>query len=285
MTWGTTHKSSSILVGILLLCLAIWSFGFIHLAYADTSQQKTTTASPIIIPKQENVDTVIAFQHPVIVEGVVTNSIIAVGGNILLRKGSYSAFVLSIGGTVKQEPGSIVTEGVFAIGPDQKIFTTLTLAAFMSIGLYFLNTSIAAVLFVTFAGGGSLIFGRDERISSLIGRKYIRLLATGLAITMIPVLLVFASYASPSIWLATIAVFLLYALLGVSGMVIVTNKIGRTIMEFAGRKIGRVASLYGAIAILLVMNLPLIGILAFLSLWILGIGSMWTLLLRPGLVR
>ncbi|MCI0181854.1 MAG: hypothetical protein OWR52_04970 [Acidibacillus sp.] len=269
---------------LLMLVLMLSPIVPVHFAHAATGSERPVT-STIYIPKKENIDTVISIQHPVIVDGIVTNSIIAVGGNILLRPGSYSAFVLSIGGNVTQEPGAVVSEGLFAIGPDKRIFTTLTLASFLSIGLYFINTSLAAVLFVTFAAGGSIIFRRDERISAFIGRKYIRLFATGITITIIPAILIIASFVSPSIWMATIAIFLLYALLGLSGMILVTNKIGRTIIDFTGRKTGRIAALYGAIAILLVTNLPLVGILSFLALWILGVGSMWTLILRPSIIR
>ncbi|PWI56858.1 hypothetical protein [Sulfoacidibacillus thermotolerans] len=282
----TQRPKSIFILGILLLFVLFLSFaGSIRLAYANTSSQPDKVNHAIIIPKQQNVDTVVAIEQPVIVEGSVTNSILAIGGNIVLRPGSYSAFVLSLGGSITQDQGATVTEGIFALGPNTKIFTTLTLAGLVSLGLYFLNASIAAVLFVTFAVGGSLIFRRDLRVSALIGRKYLRLFTTGLVITMIPALLTFASYASPRIWIATFAILLLYALLGLTGMILVTNKIGRTIVEFIGRDPGRIAALYGAIAILLLCNVPLVGFLAFVALWILGVGSMWTVMLHPELVR
>ncbi len=241
--------------------------------------------SAVIVPANENVDTVFTVGHPLWIRGIVTNSVIAVGSDIHLLPGSVTTFVLSIGGQVFQSPLSRVTEGVFAIGGGNRLVTTLTLASLLSVGGYFLRASLAAALFFILLAGGNLVYARDEQISAWIGRKYLRLLGTGVMISIAPAILMVASFGTPLIWIPTIAIGLLYTLLGFCGMVFVSNKIGRTVLSAMQQPARRVLSLYGSLAILFVTNVPLIGVLVTVALWLLGVGTMWTVILRRGLTK
>lgn len=250
-------------------------------AFAAEALSRQPTA--ITVPAHENVDTVFAVGHPLWIRGVVTNSVIAVGGDIHLLPGSVTAFVLSIGGHVIQSQGALVTEGVFAVGGNNRLVTTLTLASLLSVGGYFLRTTLAAALFFILLAGGNLVYARDEQISAWIGRKYLRLLGTGVMISVAPAILLVASFGTPLIWVPTIAVGFLYTLLGFGGLVFVSNKIGRTVLYAMQQPTRRILALYGSLAILFVTNVPLVGVLVTVALWLLGVGTMWTVIFRRGL--
>ncbi len=268
---------------------AAFAVFLIAVAVASTPAAAAAVASKhpssVIVPVGENVDTVFTVGHPVWIRGVVSNSVIAVGSDIHLLPGSVTSFVLSIGGPVYQSPRARVTEGVFAIGEGNRLVTTLTLASLLSIGGYFLRTTLAAALFFILLAGGNLVYARDEHISAWIGRKYLRLLGTGVMISMVPAILMAASFGTPLIWVPTIAVGFLYTLLGLGGLVFVSNKIGRTVLSAMQQPTRRIVALYGSLAILFVTNVPLVGVLVTVALWLLGVGTMWTVIFRRGLTK
>lgn len=240
---------------------------------------------PLIVPRGETIDTILALGRPVVVYGSVSNSILAFGGDVTLAPGSSAAFVLAVRSAVKQAPTARITEGVIAVGRGKRTLVTLALSAIISLGMYFVRVSAAAVLFAVLAAGGLLVHRRDEAVSALLRRKHLRILGTGALLALIPVAMALASWLTPMLWIAAAAAMALYALSGLMGLVFIANALGRSVAKVVGERRPALVPLYGALGVILATDIPLLGLLTLGILWMLAVGLIFSLVMRPDYTR
>lgn len=235
----------------------------------------------IIVPGGENVDAVLAVGRDVRVRGTVTNSVVALAGNITLEPGARVRFVLDIGGHVQQLRGSSVSEAVINVGDQSPVLTLLALSGLTSLGTYLAMASLTAILFLILFVGGSLLYPRDARVSEYLSRHPLRCVATGTGVTLIPIAVTLASTLTPALWLLTALFWLLYLLTGLTGLILLGNRLGRSVegVWASGRMLP--APLYGALAYTLLTSIPIAGPLAALVCWLLGQGAVLSAILRP----
>lgn len=258
----------------IFIALLFVSFIVLPHALAATTIPKQT----IVVFSKENVDTIVAVDRPVIVRGTVSNSIIAIGQDVTLADGSHTGFILAIGGQVHQSATAEVTEGILEVGTDHSITMILALAALLSLFLYASHALLSALLMLVLLFGGWLIIKRDETISDQISEHYARMALTGFIMTVILALLVGASILTPLL-LPVSAIFLvLYLVSGTIGLIFVSNKLGRTILRAMIPSTRFAPFVMGSLGILLLTNIPFIGILLFILLWFISLGALWTTL-------
>lgn len=89
---------------LLLIALLAWP----AVALAD--------GGPLLVPDGQTTEVVVAWGRPVEVAGVVTDQVIVIQGDVLLRSTArVHDRVIAIGGKVTMEPGAQVRKGVFAL--------------------------------------------------------------------------------------------------------------------------------------------------------------------------
>ncbi len=273
-------------VGSMLLCILFFAM-HANPVQAEKLQLVKPHIRPeaIIVPVSENVDVIVSIGKPVVVRGTVTNTILSIGGPVYLAPGSRSSFVLTFLANVVQAPSATVSEGIVAFQPDLQLKSTLALAGFLGLGAYLAFASFTAILFSFLSAAGWVLSRWDEKISGWIGKRYIRILAIGLTVTIVPVAFGLASLLTPLLWIPTVLIAAIYGLAGLLGMVLIANKIGRIAVELTAGRLRISHSLIGALCITLAINVPLVGIVAFMVLWFLGMGTTLSVALMPNLLR
>lgn len=276
----------------LALVMALGSFGLLlsagdAFAAARTDAMPTATRSvkQIVVPRGETIDTVISIGHPVVVQGTVTDSIIAFAADVIVEPGARAALILDVGGRVQQAAGARVTEGVVTIGRDQPILTTLAIAIALSAGAYLLWAFISALLFLYAAIAGLLLRKVDRPISAVARADWRRLMGVGLLWTLVPLVCAAASLVVPSLWAVTLLLTTLVTLLAIVGVPFAANTAGRSSARFLGWQDERLSSVAGALSMAIGINIPVVGLLVCLSLWLYAVGIAALLLRKPRLLH
>ncbi len=264
-------NKSVISIFVALLCV---SFIILPHALAATIIPK----QPIVVFSQENVDTVVAVDRPVVVRGTVSNSIIAIGQDVTLANGSHTGFILDIGGQVHQSATAQVTEGILEVGTGHSITMVLALSALLSLFLYATHAVFSALLLLILLFGGWLIVKRDETMSDRISEHYARMVLSGFIMTVILALLIGASILTPILWSVSAIFLVLYLVGGTIGLLFVSNKLGRTILRAMVPSTRLAPFVMGSLGVLLLMNIPIIGIVFLVLFWFIGLGAVWTTL-------
>lgn len=221
-----------------------------------------------------------AIDRPVIVRGTVSNSIIAIGQDVALEGGSRTGFILEIGGQVHQSATAQVTEGILEVGTSHSISMVLALSTLLSLFLYASHAVFSAILLLVLLFGGWLIVKRDEAMSDRISEHYVAMALTGFVMTVILALLIGASILTPPLWAVSAIILALYLVGGTIGLLFVSNKLGRTILRATIPSIRFTPFVMGSLGVLLLTNIPIIGLLFLIAFWFIGLGALWTALWR-----
>lgn len=277
------HAMSVICLALLLVCSPLSGVT----AWAATVPERAMTPRPaaqIVVPRGEEVDTVISIGHPVIIRGSVTDSVIAFAGDVILQPGAQVAFVLDIGGRVEQSKGAVVTEGIISLGRDQPIVTTLALATALALGAYLLWVFISALVLLYTALTGMLLRRVDSEVTALARADWARLIGVGLLWTLVPLLCAAASLVLPVLWVLTLLLATLVTILAIIGLPFAANTAGRSIKRFVGWQDDRLSSIAGGLSIAIGINIPVLGLLLCVALWFYAVGIAAVILRNPRLI-
>lgn len=269
-----SQSRPSVLVAVFLAAIIFcMSFQHIPVAYAATRNIETIVrGQPTTIPQNEVVEDVLVLGHNVTVKGHITELLVVMDGNIRLASSSRTGIVVDIGGSIKQEPGAHV-EGVYHLSLNSPfwngtLFGLVVALALWAAGLA-LNVALVLVSVLVSLGIGRLRIplANEDRSVRRIG-----LLGTLISVAVLSVcsLLALTMLALP---VAAILV-VLYVATGVMGLSVTSLWIGRIVFRNTpSQRPVWLLSLIGSSLTAAFMNIPLIGVLLFCILWLIGIGA------------
>ncbi|KUO97413.1 hypothetical protein [Ferroacidibacillus organovorans] len=271
------------------LALALISIFFVCLlplrpAHASSLNHNANTNSLTVSPSQ-NVDAVLAIGHSVTILGTVSNTVAVFMGNVTVGPHAQIGVILDIGGVVHLAPGAVVSEGIFIIDSHRQTLAALAFGGLMSLAVYGFRVVLAAFLFIWLLVTGFFIARRRTPSTSLAFERPLRIFFAGLTMTVIPLLFTAMTAHFLSLWPITAIIVLLYLLSALVGMSVRAGAIGRMIAKTLGES-DRRAPLYGALAVLLLTNVPLIGLLILLLFIVDSVGLFLFLLrMKTGSMR
>ncbi|OPG17488.1 hypothetical protein [Ferroacidibacillus organovorans] len=246
-----------VLIGFLLFCLFP-----LRLAHAN-SVKSDPRASALTVSTAQNVDAILAIGHSVTILGTVSNTVAVFMGNVTVGPHAQIGLILDIGGVVHLAPGATVSEGIFVIDNHRQTLSALTFGGLMSLAVYGFRIVLAAFLFIWLLASGYFIARRHTPSNHLAFERPLRIFFAGLTMTVIPLLLCAVTVHILSLWPITAIIVLVYLLSALVGMAVRAVAIGRMIAKTLAET-DRKAPLYGALAVLLLTNVPLIGLLILL---------------------
>lgn len=268
----TPNRASALALFLVSFVLCI-SFSHLSVAHAATRDvEAIVRGQPTIIPNNEVVEDVLVVGHNVTVKGRVTELLVVLDGDVTLASSSRTGIVLDIGGIIKQDSGAHV-DGVYRLSLNSPFWNGTLFG--LVIGLALWAGELAANVLMVIISVLISVAVRRFRIPLANEDESVRRM--GLIGVLIS-LAVISVCSLPAITMIALPIagvlFALYVVAGVVGLSVTSLWIGR--MVFRNKPKQRpvwMLSLVGSSLMAAFMNIPLIGILLFCILWLIGIGS------------
>lgn len=253
---------------LMVVTLFIVPLGFADERHFDNVVRKETTT----IPNGATVEDLLVLEHDVNVLGNVSEILVVMDGNVHIGPHAHTGIVVDLNGTVTQDSGS-TAEGIYRLSLHSPFWSgtlfgitgmLLLWVMMLAVGLVFMFISV----FVSFVVGRHMttplaILKGSVRRTGIIG------LLTTAVVCSICSLLTITEVGIP---LAGI-VLLLYAFVGLLGLSVVSAWLGDLVFTHAKvRKPMWLNALVGAGACVALMNIPIVGILLIVVLWLIGNG-------------
>jgi len=249
---------------VLLLCLVLLS------ALVSTAGATPVTVSNIVnfadtvVPEGTTAENVIVVGGNATIAGVVTDEVVVLNGNVKLTStAKVRDRVTVLGGNFSTEDGAYVGEGVVRIGGDFAMAETLISAGLFVLLLWFINIVVTAGLIVipiTLAWGFK---NRVQEMGDIIRTQTLRTILVGLlgglAVDIAALILALTIIGIP----VALLLILLAGLVSIYGLSGVCCELGRALPLNvpAGERGVFFITLYGAVLLALVFNVPLIGLI------------------------
>lgn len=260
----------SILLGIALLLL------FPGNALADELSAQFG-GNPLVVPVGHSVESIFALSTDAHIGGSVRDVVLVINGDIYLEPTAQTDLVIDLGGQVFNPTNVIAKTGVFRLSLTPQFVNQLFFGLAMILGLWLARLIISVLGIVLVTGLGFLLRKRAQQGVNLLQTSYLRLLAIGLAASLIlSGLIILLSLTVIGIPLA-ILLFIMGTIAVLLGILPVMEYIGQKnlsprLLEYPS------LSKWFIFALLLVavLNLPLIGIIVLLGVAFTGLGVVLT---------
>jgi len=219
--------------------------------FADTEVSADTT-----------LDTVIVMNGNATIAGKIKEDVVVVNGNaILAPTANIRERVIVLGGNLEAQPGAVIGKGVFHIGGNYPIASTLAAAGLIVLLLGFIKIVITITVIVIPILLAWLSKTKTQETSEIITQNPGKTVVTGLlgslAVAALCVLLAFTLIGIP------VAFILVLVVMAVSvwGLGAVCCAIGHVLplKTVPGERGTFMSTLYGAILLGLVFNVPFVG--------------------------
>lgn len=233
--------------------------------FADTEVSADTT-----------LDTVIVMNGNATIAGKIKEDVVVVNGNaILTPTANIRERVIVLGGNLEAQPGAVIGKGVFHIGGNYPIASTLAAAGLIVLLLGFIKIVITITIIVIPILVAWLWKTKTQEASEIITQNPGKIIMTGLlgslAIAALCVLLALTLIGIP------VALILVLMALAVSvwGLGAVCCAFGRVLPLKAvpGERGTFMSTLYGAILLGLVFNVPFVGVVILKVCLIVAFGA------------
>ncbi|HWR41431.1 MAG TPA: hypothetical protein VN611_18210 [Patescibacteria group bacterium] len=241
---------------------------------------KTGPKTPLIITPSNRVHDVLAVGNDAHIYGQVEDEVVVIHGDAYIHAGAVvNDKVVAIGGQVYMEDGASAAKGVFSLGTDSVLMTSLFLAGtlMLLLGIAQLLLSIAALLLVPAAQrtGADRLRTMYWRLQETPGRVCI-VGVCGLVLSFLLVILLGVSIYGIPLALLGIVILLCSAIYGMTGVALEVNR------WFGNGECGEeglTANLFrGTLLLTGAANLPIIGLFIVLGTAVLGLGSVLLLI-------
>lgn len=259
------------LVIVVALCLVL--FPQSTFAASLFEHQDTT------IPVNQTVEDVVVVGGDVSIAGTVKNAVVVVNGDVRFESTAViKGAIVVIGGKLQQEEGATVTSDIVNIAFDDATSNSLIIGAGLIIGLSALKLCasivmvVLPVLLVLFGKRRAIAFAERYRIAPR-GKLLAIGFFAGLLLVAASMMLLLTIVGIPLILLLAI----LFAAALALGLTVVGVAIGERI-RFATDKAAWVKCAAGAVILISMMNVPIIGLFIYiaLALFSLGVATSWT---------
>ena len=280
---------AKIIMGVgVLLGLLMFSFGTsTPTAFAAANSPSTTAMKPAttVIPLGKVVDHVVVVGHDVVVEGRVTDTVLAIDGNILLGPHSQTDLVIDLGGAIRTVP-SAQTHAMYAVSMTSPFRNSLLVGGVLLLVLWggwvaFSVALVAIPLVGAFIFRPWLEVPLEQLRQSVHRSGWIGLLLSLVFIAVMTLLSV-TMIALP----VAVVLAVLYLLFGVVGWTAVSLWMGKLIVRHRPQSQAHSRwqeALIGAAVAMMLSNIPVVGWILFVMLWCIGVGAVaqWLMKRNP----
>lgn len=243
---------------------------------ASAAEKNLFKHQDTVVSEKQMVESVIVVGGDATVYGAVRDVVVVINGNLDIKKtSSIMGPVLVIGGNIKQETGSKLTDNVLNISFDRATINSLLLGGILFIGAWFIRL-VFSILFTLLPFMIATISKRRlEPFVTLVRQSPERLLLIGFVISLllsaIIVLLTITVIGLPFVLLLLLASLAIF-LLGLAAMSLVVGE-----WLPGNDRAPYLNTLGGSIIIISAANFPFLGSLLLLGLfWIsLGVVILW----------
>lgn len=229
----------------------------------------------VFIPRDAVVEHVVVVGGNVTIAGTVIDEVVVINGNLtLLPTAQLEKRVFVLGGRFGEESGAIVKKGIVNLEAGSTNITSILLAALLIFLWGFIQLAATFALLIILP---ALSWGLRSRCRQLelvcqaaCGKAVALGLLSGLAFLLLESLLIVSIVGMPlAIFMGVF--FLLIATFGASGVCLaIGGRLAAKTGEFD--KPAWLQTLYGAIVVALVANIPFLGPLFLSFILLLGVG-------------
>lgn len=260
-----------------IIIISLCSLFFVTAAWADSNYQKHMVAfTNTDVPLHTVVKHVVVIGGNVNIAGTVTDEVVVVDGDVTLRPTArVTDRVVVIGGDIITEDGARVGKGIFRLGGHLAGANGLITAAFLLSLLWFgkIAVSLAFILIPILLAWG---WGKQvEELGEIIDQGIIKSILTGmlgfLAVLIVDAILVISIIGIPVALIGSILVLLATAL-GFSGLCLSVSRYVSLDLPLEGKGV-LVSTLYGALLVVMAINMPLVGFFIFALSWAASLGG------------
>lgn len=262
------------LLTVLALCPALQ-------AATESSSPSTKHKEAVVverattIPQNESVEDMLVLGHNVDVRGTVSEILVVFQGDVTLEPSSHTHLVVNIGGRINQKPGAQV-DGLYHASLKSPFWGGVAIGGLLAV-LTWMGMLAVSVALVVLASLLALAF-RSARIPLASTDASVRRLGVIGLLASIATLAVCSLFALTVVGLpVTVVLFLVYLGSGCIGFGIASLWIGRLVWRDSEQVASWRVAMLGAILITAFMNIPVIGLLLFAVVWLIGMGAvlMW----------
>lgn len=242
---------------------------------SDASVPDVIDFKNVFIPPDAVVEHVVVVGGNVTIAGTVIDEVVVINGNLtLLPTAKLEKRVFVLGGRFTEEAGAVVKKGIVHLEAGTANITSILLAALLVFlwGFVQLTATFALVILLPALSWGFRSRCRQLELicRSACGRAVVLGLLSGVAFLLLESLLIVSIVGMP-LALFIGLFFLLLAIFGASGVCLA---IGGRLAAKTGEvdKPAWLQTLYGAIVVALVANIPFLGPLFLAFILLLGVG-------------
>ena len=264
------------------ISLALLAFAVIALPLQPAAAANQPPSPPdiidfknVFIPQEATVEHVVVFGGSVTIAGKVTDEVVVINGNLnLLPTAQLEKRAFVLGGHLSEELGATVKKGIINLEASSTNITSILLAAMLMFLWGFIQLSVTFAFLIILPTLSQFFQSRCRHLErvcrSACGKAIALGLLSGLAFLLLESLLIVSVVGIPFAFILGLC-FILVAIFGASGVCLaIGGKIVSKMGEFD--KPLWLQTLYGAIVVALVTNIPFIGPLIFSFVLLLGIG-------------
>jgi len=266
------------LIVFLIILLGVFFRGS-GVAYADELHH-VISHSATSITQGEKADDLVVIGNDVHVAGTVTDNLIVINGTAYLSSTARVESIVDIGGQIRKEPGAQLNHA-FILTFNHPLLNSTVLGGALIAFLTGLQLTLSAVVVLVPVVLSILMRPWLQMPSIYLQKSVRRMGAIGLLAT-IATIAVAGGLSATIIGIPVAALIcFLYLVVGLIGLTHVAVYIGRSLLDaFTKQKQPWMQSLIGATLIMAFANIPVIGALIFLCVWIVGVGTSTTWLWR-----
>ncbi|MCQ6267712.1 hypothetical protein M1K46_18945 [Fictibacillus sp. WQ 8-8] len=239
-------------------------------AYA--AEKNIMKSKEVVIPFNQSVENVIVFGHDAVIKGKVKTAVIVFNGDVnIKRQAKIKELVLVVGGHVKQEPGSNVTENIVSINLDSPSQNSLFLGGMVLVGGWLMRLIGSIVLVLLTILAGLSLNKRFSSFAEITKGKAARFILSG-AITSLAILILSLLLGITVIGIPISIILLLFPLISfIAGMAVLSKETAKRIAGLENKP-AWIVYLTGSFLIVSIFNFPVIGGIVFFILYCLSLG-------------
>ncbi|MCZ8515080.1 hypothetical protein O9H85_22185 [Paenibacillus filicis] len=261
-------KNKSIIFIAFMLCTLLFLTPTHAMAKGIYEHQDT------FVPQNQAVDDVVVVGGDATIWGTVNDAVIVVNGNVNLKASAkINGFVVVIGGNVRQEPGAVITGEIIRFSFDNATKNSLLVGGGLVAGTWLLQLAMTIGLIILPV---LIVFLSKHHINPFVDRAR---QAPGhlMYIGFFSILIIFALTVLLIVTIIGIPIAILLLVLAAAsfiyGLAAVSLLVGERMKGMIGRP-NWIVSLAGSVVLISFMNVPLLGAILFMGIFIFTIGMM-----------
>jgi hypothetical protein len=262
----------------------LFVFALLHAGAAPALADAPPTIirdAPAIVPSGQTLQSLVVVDQDATISGTVRDVVFVYRGDVRLTATAKTGIVVVLGGSVQQESGAVVDDGIVSMALDQPLWNSFLLGMVMMAGFWGLRLLATLILILLPLLGMLLLRHRATAPLQLLEQYAVKMGVAGvivLGVTFIVSVLIGLTVVGLPVSFLLLG---LLALAAAIGYPLVAYRLGEWMLqrhEVSGRF--WVPSLTGAAAIAAVSNIPLFGGLLLIGVASVSIGTTITWLLQ-----